>query len=393
MLQKFKVYYSVVHITDKGYIMCLSFALLELFRTSIEVSTMQSRLLSYISFAIFICFVAAQQFDMLDVGVQVNLSSPGPLSSRSYALLSSIGRSSRKGNGHPSLDIRQTYYCPSGYVECGADCIPSGYTCCASGGGCGPSYYCDEIGGCCEKGKLCSAPGSECQDGNKPCGTTCILDSDTCTSASPTPSTTTDSQCPAGQTPCGSGCMLSGKVCCPGNAGSCDAGEYCVLNSDGVAYGCCANGKTCTGGGGGGGSTEQCASGRVSCGSGCISTTDTCCPGGAGYCSTGKYCLLDSGGVAYGCCANGKTCTGAADDSTDGVTSIASTRPSATQQQSPTSSISDSYYQPATPSSTQYSATTTSSGVESTDFSGSERSASSFGVQVILMLCLLVLYH
>jgi hypothetical protein len=49
--------------------------------------------------------------------------------------------------------------------------------------------------------------------------------------------------------------------------------------------------------------------GLKDCGTGCIDLTDTCCPSREGGCSVGTYCSLGSNGE-YGCCRNGRVCSG-----------------------------------------------------------------------------------
>ena len=164
----------------------------------------------------------------------------------------------------------------------------------------------------------------------------------------------TDSCSAQGQKECGTGCIDLTDTCCPDKSGGCPVGKYCDLTSNGQ-YGCCPIGKVCTGPGGvntlpGGTITvdqtipppkpttlpaglltelpstrptalptalptsrlpQGCPLSQKECGTGCIDLTDTCCPDKSGSCPFGQYCGLASDGQ-YGCCDNGKTCTGPA---------------------------------------------------------------------------------
>jgi hypothetical protein len=136
---------------------------------------------------------------------------------------------------------------------------------------------------------------------------------------------------------CGSGCIDRSDTCCPDRTGGCPTGTYCSLGSNGE-YGCCKDGKICTGPGGviptpgttiistqtiSGGAIPTpgttiistrtilpCSSqGLKDCGAGCIDRSDTCCPDRTGGCPAGTYCSLGSN-EEYGCCQDGETCAG-----------------------------------------------------------------------------------
>jgi hypothetical protein len=123
--------------------------------------------------------------------------------------------------------------CNIGWVHCGStSCMPSGSSCCSSGGFCPPGYYCDS-GGCCETGQVCSGPALGCPDGTRLCGAYCIANSATC--STPGGGGGTTATCAAGKEVCGTGCMPIGANCCDSgyycNAGNYCSGDYCYAST------------------------------------------------------------------------------------------------------------------------------------------------------------------
>lgn len=131
---------------------------------------------------------------------------------------------------------RQTGTCAEiNEVDCGAVCIPIGWTCCPDGsGGCSAQEQCwlGDNGqyGCCPLGETCAGPGGS-QTNTVPVN----------------PSTSTAASAPttsAYPNQCGDDCLDAGYTCCPGGAIACYPGFYCV-GPDEYGYNCCMDGKQC----------------------------------------------------------------------------------------------------------------------------------------------------
>lgn len=238
--------------------------------------------------------------------------------------------------------------CDSGEESCGSVCMPAGSVCCP-----------DALSHC-NQGEVCVLNSSGLTF-------TCCQDGETCDGGDDSGGTGSG-ECSAGEESCGSLCMPTGSVCCSDGLYHCDQGEYCVSNPGGVTVACCQSGETCDDSGGGIGS-DGCSAGEESCGSLCMPLGHVCCSDGLHHCDAGEYCVLDVNSVAVGCCANGETCSGGAGGGAATSASLTTLTPTYTTDSSysdrPTTATSTS---PRTSNGTPVSVTKTGTAGTPTTF-------------------------
>jgi hypothetical protein len=105
------------------------------------------------------------------------------------------------GYGRSSYGLLARQGCSASDVLCNGKCIPSDGVCCPDGNYCDPGWFCwPQDSGCCKPGYVV----------------------------------------------CGIGCMPPGSACCDSYGNYCDAGEQCILISNGASR-CCPATETCNG--------------------------------------------------------------------------------------------------------------------------------------------------
>jgi hypothetical protein len=105
------------------------------------------------------------------------------------------------GYGRSSHGLLARQGCSASDVPCNGKCIPSDGVCCPDGNYCDPGWFCwPQDSGCCEPGYVV----------------------------------------------CGIGCMPPGSACCDSYGNYCDAGDQCILISNGASK-CCPTTETCDG--------------------------------------------------------------------------------------------------------------------------------------------------
>jgi hypothetical protein len=105
------------------------------------------------------------------------------------------------GHGRSSHGLLARQGCSASDVPCNGKCIPSDGVCCPDGNYCHPGWLCwPQDSGCCKPGYVV----------------------------------------------CGIGCMPPGSACCDSYGHYCDAGDQCILTSNGASK-CCPDTETCDG--------------------------------------------------------------------------------------------------------------------------------------------------
>lgn len=105
------------------------------------------------------------------------------------------------GHGRSSHGLLARQGCSASDVPCNGKCIPSDGVCCPDGNYCDPGWFCwPQDSGCCKPGYVV----------------------------------------------CGIGCMPPGSACCDSYGNYCDAGDQCILTSNGASI-CCPAAESCDG--------------------------------------------------------------------------------------------------------------------------------------------------